>query len=197
MSENEVGPRAAGWMYAEGDPPGTVRYWTGAAWQGDHQPVGVPPRIEAAAPVRKSKMTRNVFLAIPVVIGLLLAVTLVGNAADRRALDRAGDEFMQALIGGDVDVIEDHLDASCWSDDDVESLLAWSISTEAAGFELDRRVMDSRRGTPVATLGGSVTFVDGGTPEVVPLLVAMTGADGWLVCGVSVGDAANMGVFDE
>lgn len=29
-----------GWYYAEGDPPGTQRYWDGAQWQGDPQTVG-------------------------------------------------------------------------------------------------------------------------------------------------------------
>ncbi|MEM7325220.1 MAG: RDD family protein [Actinomycetota bacterium] len=29
----------AGWYYAQGDPPGTQRYWDGSMWQGDAQPV--------------------------------------------------------------------------------------------------------------------------------------------------------------
>lgn len=29
----------AGWYYAQGDPPGTQRYWDGQAWQGSPQPV--------------------------------------------------------------------------------------------------------------------------------------------------------------
>lgn len=33
------GYRPAGWYYAQGDPPGTQRYWDGSAWQGDPQPV--------------------------------------------------------------------------------------------------------------------------------------------------------------
>ncbi len=28
-----------GWYYAQGDPPGTQRYWDGASWQGGPQPV--------------------------------------------------------------------------------------------------------------------------------------------------------------
>ncbi len=31
--------QAPGWYYAQGDPPGTQRYWDGAAWQGGPQPV--------------------------------------------------------------------------------------------------------------------------------------------------------------
>lgn len=37
--------RAAGWYQAEGDPPGTQRYWDGAAWQGGPQ---VAPDAAAA-----------------------------------------------------------------------------------------------------------------------------------------------------
>lgn len=29
----------AGWYYAQGDPPGTQRYWDGSSWQGGPQPV--------------------------------------------------------------------------------------------------------------------------------------------------------------
>ncbi len=31
-----------GWYYAEGDPPGTNRYWDGETWQGGPQPVVQP-----------------------------------------------------------------------------------------------------------------------------------------------------------
>ncbi len=30
----------AGWYHAEGDPPGTQRYWDGSVWVGGPQPVG-------------------------------------------------------------------------------------------------------------------------------------------------------------
>lgn len=36
----------AGWYHAEGDPPGTTRYWDGELWRGDPQPAqasSVPP----------------------------------------------------------------------------------------------------------------------------------------------------------
>lgn len=43
--------QAPGWYYAEGDPPGTQRYWDGAQWQGGPQPVagaGGPMAMGAA-----------------------------------------------------------------------------------------------------------------------------------------------------
>lgn len=41
---------SAGWYYAEGDPPGTQRYWDGELWQGDPRPVA-PAAAPAGAPV--------------------------------------------------------------------------------------------------------------------------------------------------
>ncbi len=35
-----------GWYYAQGDPPGTQRYWDGELWQGE--PVAAPPMQTAA-----------------------------------------------------------------------------------------------------------------------------------------------------
>ncbi len=41
-----------GWYYAQGDPPGTQRYWDGSSWQGGPQPVpgsGGEPAIDTVA----------------------------------------------------------------------------------------------------------------------------------------------------
>jgi hypothetical protein len=35
-------PLPAGWYYADGDPPGTHRYWDGSIWQGGPQAVATP-----------------------------------------------------------------------------------------------------------------------------------------------------------
>jgi uncharacterized RDD family membrane protein YckC len=35
-------PQPPGWYYAQGDPPGTQRYWDGTAWQGGPQPAPGP-----------------------------------------------------------------------------------------------------------------------------------------------------------
>ncbi len=39
MSESQMQP---GWYYAQGDAPGTQRYWDGTQWVGGPQPVGQP-----------------------------------------------------------------------------------------------------------------------------------------------------------
>ncbi len=44
------GYRPAGWYYAQGDPPGTQRYWDGASWQGEPQPVNPTARYTAPEP---------------------------------------------------------------------------------------------------------------------------------------------------
>ena len=45
---------APGWYQAEGDPPGTHRYWDGAQWASDAQPIGQqqgqPPQAATPAP---------------------------------------------------------------------------------------------------------------------------------------------------
>lgn len=54
--------RAAGWYHAEGDPPGTQRYWTGSAWQGGPQ---VAPDGAMAAPVDGAPLGAGGFGAPP------------------------------------------------------------------------------------------------------------------------------------
>lgn len=36
---SETAGQPPGWYYAQGDPPGTQRYWDGFSWQGGPQPV--------------------------------------------------------------------------------------------------------------------------------------------------------------
>jgi uncharacterized RDD family membrane protein YckC len=39
MTDNTPDARPAGWYHAQGDPPGTQRYWNGEEWEGDPHPV--------------------------------------------------------------------------------------------------------------------------------------------------------------
>jgi uncharacterized RDD family membrane protein YckC len=43
MTEPSTPTQPPGWYHAEGDPPGTQRYWDGAQWQGGPQPVPSAP----------------------------------------------------------------------------------------------------------------------------------------------------------
>ncbi len=74
-----------GWYYAEGDPPGTHRYWNGAQWAGGPQPVqiGVPGAgsaqhlVEPAGvgPRILAWLIDSVIFVIPAVILALVGVS--------------------------------------------------------------------------------------------------------------------------
>ncbi|MDH4074637.1 MAG: RDD family protein [Acidimicrobiia bacterium] len=55
MSESQTQP--AGWYHAQGDPPGTQRYWDGTHWQGQAEPLpgGEDPiaGLQLAEPVNR------------------------------------------------------------------------------------------------------------------------------------------------
>lgn len=68
-----------GWYYAQGDPPGTQRYWDGSVWQGGPQPVpgaspaGVPDALHGAlADPLKRVAARLIDLVVWVLIGNVL-----------------------------------------------------------------------------------------------------------------------------
>ena len=48
---SDSNPQPPGWYYAQGDPPGTHRYWDGELWQGRPEPVAsAPPPPPGATP---------------------------------------------------------------------------------------------------------------------------------------------------
>jgi uncharacterized RDD family membrane protein YckC len=71
----------AGWYYAQGDPPGTQRFWDGAQWQGGPQPV---PGSEAVASGAQANLAeplsrigaRLIDWILWIVISLVLATVL-------------------------------------------------------------------------------------------------------------------------
>lgn len=78
---DETYKQPAGWYYAQGDPPGTQRYWDGNMWQGDAQPVPGGTRfgtIEAAdaAPAEPGRRiaARLIDLLVWVMIAVVVAV---------------------------------------------------------------------------------------------------------------------------
>lgn len=74
---------APGWYFAQGDPPGTERYWSGTAWEGSYRAVGgfspteviKPPSFPVWAKVLAWILT--VLKALPL-MGLALLVLLWG-----------------------------------------------------------------------------------------------------------------------
>ena len=65
-----------GWYYAQGDPPGTQRYWDGSAWQGGPQPVAAEGATMAgganAAPGER-------FVAFLIDAGIMFGALIVGG----------------------------------------------------------------------------------------------------------------------
>ena len=109
-----------GWYHAEGDPPGTQRFWNGGQWVGDpiasQPPTGAatadtgwhdPPASggELASPGRRIA-ARAIDLLILIVVSIVIIWPIITDIAD--ALDalpsNASQEETQAVI---EDVIED------------------------------------------------------------------------------------------
>ncbi len=76
--------QAPGWYYAEGDPPGTQRYWDGAAWQGGPQPVaGAGGAMATGGSAMKADngdrfvaflIDAGIFIGLYIVVFILIAV---------------------------------------------------------------------------------------------------------------------------
>jgi len=50
-NENTGGQAAPGWYFAEGEPPGTERYWNGSMWEGTYRAAGGFTPTEVVRPV--------------------------------------------------------------------------------------------------------------------------------------------------
>ena len=68
-----------GWYYAQGDPPGTQRYWDGATWQGAPQAVpGSEGSALAGAGGRVVAAPGKRFVAFLIDVGIIIALYVVG-----------------------------------------------------------------------------------------------------------------------
>ena len=78
-----VSDQPAGHYYAEGDPPGTVRYWDGTQWVGD--PIPAPPSASptppSGSPVTASGSDSDRFAGLGVRIGASLIDAIVAIVA--------------------------------------------------------------------------------------------------------------------
>ncbi len=74
-----AGSQGPGWYYAQGDPPGTQRYWDGSQWQGAPQPVGIPQEtaVGGAAAGRFAAPGAR-FVAALIDAAISVAIVLVG-----------------------------------------------------------------------------------------------------------------------
>lgn len=208
MSETGENQRAAGWMHAQGDPAGTVRYWNGAGWQGEPQPVGPPPQTpmpsgnpRGPGPVHnpnpldptpsgdpsrgwstKRKAVVGTVVAGAILSLLFLWVYLSGNAAAGQ-----GDAFLSAIQEGDYESAAALIDRSCISEDEMDAgFLANEFrDVEVSEFELETGAIVFSNNDQVVELEGSMTIQNG---LVVPVNLQMIKNGDWLVCGVLLGD---------
>jgi uncharacterized RDD family membrane protein YckC len=100
MSEGQM---PAGWYYAEGDPPGTQRYWNGEIWTGEPQLVPGAPGTGFGSQAGQSNLAspgkRIGGRLIDVIITLILSFILtaiVGGGQDN-------DAFAQSVEDGNID----------------------------------------------------------------------------------------------
>lgn len=83
---------AAGWYYAQGDPPGTERYWNGASWEGTYRAVGgFSPSIATPGPDDGDFPSSAVVLAW--IITALKAIPLILGAIGLALLNSLRDEI--------------------------------------------------------------------------------------------------------
>lgn len=78
---------APGWYFAQGDPPGTERYWNGASWEGTYRAVGGfspsvatarPPGEEFPSGITVLAWVVTVLKALPLILGAI-GLALIGS----------------------------------------------------------------------------------------------------------------------
>lgn len=87
MTDNS-GVQPAGWYYAQGDPPGTHRYWDGTAWVGGPEPIapaggGVPGALNSGPELASlgARIGARIIDAIILgVINLIVSTIIIGTS---------------------------------------------------------------------------------------------------------------------
>lgn len=91
-----------GWYYAQGDPPGTQRYWDGAQWEGEPKPVpGAPQEVAGGGIVLAEPLNRIAARVIDgilwLIFGLIISAIIVGSSG----FSGAGDAgFVRVALAG-------------------------------------------------------------------------------------------------
>lgn len=94
-----------GWYYAQGDPPGTQRYWDGTQWQGAPQPVpaaGMAGQAVAGGPLYASAGLRIGARFIDLVIYFVISLIISAIFGGAGAAGMGGDFGVGVFIGGIV-----------------------------------------------------------------------------------------------
>lgn len=200
----------AGWLHAEGDPPGTQRYWDGTAWQGEPQPVPqaapapppTPPPAFAPPPAMgtpamgqpgphggfdEPKKKRSV---LKWVLGISL-VLLLGIGGCSYAVFRAvsgpidvGNEFLAAVQERDFERAWDLSDASCFEGGGEAQLAQIFGNDTITSYNLSQTNVNSSNGVTTGSTSGTVTLAGDDVRSIE--IVARKSGDEWLVCGFDI-----------
>lgn len=213
MSENS-GTVGAGWLHAEGDPPGTQRYWDGSAWQGEPQPAAAPapaqPQV-APPPVMSPPPTfapppttaapagyGSSALAAPKkkssawkwVLGVFLVLALgVGGCSfvfwqAVKGPIDAGNNYLAALEAQDFDQAWALSDPSCFEGGGPAQLAAVFGPDAVTAYDLNSSNVSSNNGSSTGSTSGTVTL---GANDVRAIEINLSKrADDWLVCGFDI-----------
>lgn len=94
-----------GWYYAQGDPPGTQRYWNGETWEGDPQPVPGAPQEVTGGPALAGAGARMGgrfidWIIWAIISGIFQGIIIGGDAFSPTALEDVS--YATTLIAGIV-----------------------------------------------------------------------------------------------
>lgn len=103
-----------GWYYAQGDPPGTQRYWDGSAWQGGPQAMPSAEGVAGAGGYTKdtlpspwirlvARIIDALIIAIPsVIVGLIIGgnANVGGGGFSSNAVATDGATIAASLVAG-------------------------------------------------------------------------------------------------
>jgi uncharacterized RDD family membrane protein YckC len=92
-----------GWYYAQGDPPGTQRYWDGSQWQGAPQPVPGSPQGNFGGPNLAEPINRIgariidgiIWIIVSIIPAAIFGAALIGSGATKVS-------YISSLLAGIV-----------------------------------------------------------------------------------------------
>ncbi len=102
MSDGSTTP--PGWYHAEGDPPGTQRYWDGMQWQGGPQPVATAAAAATRPPADLGARFVAFLIDAAIYVGIVIVAFAVGGAIS------AGNEN----LGGSIVVLGSLVAVGFW-----------------------------------------------------------------------------------
>ncbi len=172
MSESQTQP--AGWYHAQGDPPGTQRYWDGSQWQGEAEPL--PGEVEPIGDLGLAEPVNRIGARVidgVVWIVLLLVVAYLVTGTSGIGLRAEGVSYAAHLV---ATVIGTALVAA------YEVLMVTTRQATLGKVALGLRVA-RQDGTPPGRNEALLRVVPFAAPQ---LLAALAGGLGWLFVVLSV-----------